>query len=56
MWNVAVNHCVKSVRIWSFSGPHFPTFGLNTGKYGPEKLRTQTLFTQLIYVALKMPM
>ena len=39
--------CVKSVRIWSFSGPYFPGFGLNTGrhgvsmnagKYGPEKL------------------
>ena len=24
------NHCVKSVRIWSCSGPHFPVFGLNT--------------------------
>ena len=23
-------HCVKSVRIWSFSGPYFPEFGLNT--------------------------
>ena len=23
-------HCVKSVRIRSFSGPHFPAFGLNT--------------------------
>ena len=22
------NHCVKSVSIWSYSGPHFPTFGL----------------------------
>ena len=22
-------HCVKSVRIRSFSGPHFPAFGLN---------------------------
>ena len=20
-----------------FSGPHFPVFGLDTGKYGPEK-------------------
>ena len=20
-------HCVKSVRIWSFSGPYFPAFG-----------------------------
>ena len=23
-------HCVKSVCIWSYSGPHFPEFGLNT--------------------------
>ena len=23
-------HCVKSVVIWSFSGPYFPAFGLNT--------------------------
>ena len=22
-------HCVKSVRIRSYSGPHFPAFGLN---------------------------
>ena len=26
-------HCVKSVRIQSFSAPHFTTFGLNTGIY-----------------------
>ena len=24
--------CVKSVRIWSYSGPHFPSFGLNNGE------------------------
>ena len=42
-------HCIKSVRIRSNSGPHFPAFGLNTesteylsvfslnaGKCGPE--------------------
>ena len=39
-------HCVKRVRIRSYSGPHFPAFGLNTpyisvfspnvGKCGPE--------------------
>ena len=23
-------HCVKSVRIWKFSGLYFPAFGLNT--------------------------
>ena len=45
-------HCVKSVRIRSFF-PCFPAFKLNTsvfspnvGKYGPEKLRLQTFFTQ----------
>ena len=27
-------HCVKSVRIQSFSGPYFPVFGLNTERYG----------------------
>ena len=27
-------HCVKSVRIWSYSDPHFPAFGLNSERYG----------------------
>ena len=55
--NLANNkHCIKSVRIRSFSSPHFPPFGLDTerysvfspsaGKCGPEKLRIRTLFTQ----------
>ena len=26
-------HCVKSVRIRSFSGPYFPAFGLSTERY-----------------------
>ena len=26
-------HCVKSVQIRSYSGPYFPTFGLNTERY-----------------------
>ena len=39
-------HCMKYVFIWSYSGPFFPAFGMNTkylsvfspnaGKYGPE--------------------
>ena len=53
------HHCVKSVRIRSFSDSYFPAFDLNTeiyrvnsvvsltaGIYGPEKLRIWTLFTQ----------
>ena len=26
-------HCVKRVRIRSYSGPYFPAFGLNTERY-----------------------
>ena len=29
-WNSKAKHCMKSVRILSFSGPYFPVFGLNT--------------------------
>ena len=31
---ILVAYCVKSVRIRSFSGRYFPTFGLNTERYG----------------------
>ena len=42
-------HCVKSVPIRNYSGPHFPAFGLNTKRYSVsllihsecEKLRTR---------------
>ena len=34
-------HCVKSVRIRSYFGPHFPTLGLNTERYGVS-LRIQS--------------
>ena len=27
------NHCIKSIRIRSYSGPYFPAFGLNTERY-----------------------
>ena len=30
--NASIVHCVKSVRIWSFSGPYFPVFSPNAGK------------------------
>ena len=43
-------HCIKSVRIPSYSDPQFPPFGLNTEKYGVSlrlqsesvKIRTRT--------------
>ena len=34
-------HCVISVRIRSYSGPYFPTFRLNTKRYGVS-LRIQS--------------
>ena len=35
------SHCVKRVRIWIFSGPCFPAFGLNSERYGLS-LRSQS--------------
>ena len=32
--SIGNGRCVKTVRIWSFSAPHFPTFGLNMEWYG----------------------
>ena len=29
-------HCVKSVRIWNFSGQYFPAFRLNTDQHNSE--------------------
>ena len=53
------SHCVNSVRIRSYSDPHFRAFGLNTERYGVSLriqsecgkmqtriLRIWTLFTQ----------
>ena len=34
--NEKSSHCVKSVRIRSYSGPFFPTFGLNTDQINSE--------------------
>ena len=54
-------HCVESVRIQSFSGPHFPAFGLSTKIYGVNlliqsecgKLRTRkTLNTDTFYTVI----
>ena len=38
---IRARHCVKSVRIWSYSGQHFPAFGLNTKRYSMS-LRIQS--------------
>ena len=35
---------MKSVRIRSFSCLYFPVFGLNTGKYGQEKLQNMETY------------
>ena len=33
-FNQLPSHCVKSIRIRSYSGLHFPAFGLNNSEYG----------------------
>ena len=45
----ASKYCTKSIQMQSFSGPYFPAFELNSGKYGPEKLHIWTLFAQCKY-------
>ena len=40
--------CVKSDQIGVVSGPYISIFGLNTGKYGPEK----TLYLQRTFHAV----
>ena len=32
-------HCVKSVRIQSYSGPYFPAFRLNKERYGVKEIK-----------------
>ena len=39
--NDASLHCVKSVRIRTYSGPHFPAFGLNTEIYLSFRIQSQ---------------
>ena len=55
-------HWVKSVRIWSYSGPHFAAFGLNAERYSVSlciqsecgKIRTRiTLNTEAFYAVRK---
>ena len=41
----STNHCVKSVRVRSYSGPSFPASKRNAGKYVLENLRIRTLFS-----------
>ena len=42
--NFSLRQSVRRIR--SFSGPYLPAFRLNTGKYGPEKLRIRILFAK----------
>ena len=39
-----IDHCVRPVRIRSYSGPYFPTFGLNTDQ---NKTLFQTKFIKI---------
>ena len=48
---IRAQHCVKSVRIRSCSGPHFSAFELNTDQINSEYghvLRNATVFTSAL--------
>ena len=34
-----------------FAGPYFPVFGLNTGKYGPEKISYLEIFCTVLILS-----
>ena len=44
---------MRSIQIRSFSGTYFPVFGLNTGKYGPEKIPSSDTF-HAVFAAQKL--
>ena len=46
MFKFSYIHCVKSVRIWSYSGLHFPAFGLNWERYSVS-LRIQSEYGKM---------
>ena len=43
-------HCVKRVRIWSYSDLHFPAYGLNTERYSvslPIQSKCRKMWTRI---------
>ena len=51
MFFLNIIHCVKSVCIWSYSGPYFPVFGLNTERKGVS-LRIQSKCRYVITISI----
>ena len=54
--SIIMIHCVKNVRIRSYSGPHFFAFGLNTERYSASlpqgKMRTRITPNANIFYAV----
>ena len=44
---------LKTVIMWSFSGPNFLKFSLDMSKYGLEKLQRQTFFAVCFPMQIK---
>ena len=54
MKRVNANHYVKSVHIRSYSRPHFPAFGLNTGRYKvPDVIQEREWFRAFLTLIFK---
>ena len=46
------SYCVwKMSRYGVFACPYFPVFGLNTGKYGPEKISYLEIFYAVLILS-----
>ena len=46
-WQIQLHHCVKSVRIRSFSGLHFPALGLSTERYGVYQSKGEVVLVNM---------
>ena len=50
---ISLYHCVKSVRIWGYSGPRFPAFRLNTERYSGKMQSRITPNTDSFYAVYR---
>ena len=53
LWRNWLSHCVKSIQIWSFSGPYFPYSVRMRENTDQKKLPIWKLFTQWVVSAVE---
>ena len=55
LWDYHTSYAWKVSEYGAFSVPYFPVFGLNTGKYGPEKTPNLDTFHAVIRRKVMLP-